>query len=121
MWREQRFGLEGVDAGVDFAIPACSGASDFCSTMASTSSPPAATADDAAVTGGVGRLGREDGHRRLMRQVKIADSGDCLGPDERHISGEHQHGVVGGERLAALHQGVSGAKLLALFDEADVP
>ena len=55
-----------------------------------------------------------------MRQVKVADSRDGFGPDERHISGEHQHGVVGGERLATLHQGVSGAKLLALLDEADV-
>ena len=39
---------------------------------------------------------------------------------EGHVSGEHQYGIVVGERLPALHYGVSGSKLLALLDEAHV-
>ena len=51
--------------------------------------------------------------------MKIAQPGDGLGANQRHVSGEHQHGIVAGERLAALHHGVSGSKLLALLDKTN--
>ena len=50
-------------------------------------------------------------------QVEVAHGGDGLRADERHVAAEHQDVIVGGERLAALHQRVPGAALLQLLDK----
>ena len=76
-------------------------------------------AHDASVAEGIGRLGGEDGHGGGVGDVEIAHRGDGLRPDERHVATEHEDMIVAGERLAALHEGVSGAALLGLLDELD--
>ena len=101
-------------------ISFCSAVSCFCSTMASTWSvltPSIDAAHDASVAEGIGRLGGEDGHGRARWRYGSRARGDGLRTDERHVAAEHEHVIVGGERLAALHHRVPGAALLKLLDE----
>ena len=90
--------------------------------MAVTSGASSADAQDAAVAGGIGRHGGEDGHGGVLAQMQIADASDGLRPDQRHIAGEHQQMLrkrLARERevrLDHLH-GVAGAALLLLQHE----
>ena len=85
----------------------------------SVGSPFSVLAEDAAVTGGIGRLGGEDRHRRLVGDVKVAHPLDRLGTDQRHVSRQHQHMREALQRFASYHQRVSGSALLALQHEVD--
>ena len=101
-----------------FSLPC----SDFCSTMRSTSSvslPLEHSAEDASVAGGIVGLGSENRHGGIVCRVKVAHSGNGLRCDERNIAGQHQHVPKALQRLARLHDGVSGAALFALQYKAD--
>ena len=111
--------LEGVDAGVDFTNLRLrrrerlllDDGLDFIAIARRRA------ADNAAVTEWVGRRRGENGHGGPARPLKVAESSDGLGANQRHVAGEHQHLIVGGQRLAALQDGVPGSKLLRLLDE----
>ena len=117
----EQFGdVEGVDAGVDLADLLLLAAELLLLDDGFDLVGDAAVDDaahDASVAEGIGRLGGEDGHGGRAGDVEIAHAGDGLRADERHVAAEHEDVIVGGQRFAALHQGVSGAALLALFDE----
>ena len=92
--------------------------------MAVTSGPLGCAAEDAAVAGGVGGDGGEDGHRGLLVEVQLADGGDGLGLDEGDVAGEDEEvlgdgGAGDGEEGFDHLEGVAGAALLLLQDELD--
>ena len=117
----KQFGdVEGVDAGVDLADLLLLGCEllllddgfDLIGTAAMFDA-----ADDASVAERVGGLGGENGHGGGLGDVEVAHGGDGLRTDERHVAAEHEDMIVAGQRLAALHEGVSGAALVELLDE----
>ena len=75
--------------------------------------------NDAAVAGGVVKVGAEQGHGGLLVEMEIEQVGDGLGRDLRGVAGENDDVVVGGERRLRDHQSVAGAALLGLQDEID--
>ena len=90
--------------------------------MRSTSSVGSAClelAEYAAVTGGIGRLSRQDRHRRLVGHVKVTHPLNRFGMDERHVSRQHQHVVEPLQCLARCHERVAGSTLLALQHKLD--
>src|SRR6516165_9659194 len=48
-------------------------------------------ADHSSVTGRVLDDSRENGHRGLVRAVKLRQASDGLGSNERSVAGEHDH------------------------------
>ena len=73
---------------------------------------------DAAITEGIFRLRCQQRHRRFLRKMEVPQALDDFSADERSVSGEDENVVVLGERGLADHDGVSGAPLLFLEDEA---
>ena len=79
-------------------------------------------AQHAAITGRVGRNGGQDGHGRVILQVRVAQPCDGLRTNERHIAGQHQQMLrcsSAGVAVPVAHalQCVAGAQLLRLQDE----
>ena len=117
--REQRRGLEGVDAGVDLTDSLLrrregfllDDGFDFRRIWRLAQNPP--------VAGGAGGSGGQNRHCRLLGLVKLPELLDRLRPDERHIAGKHQNVLVAGDGFACALDGVAGAALLCLLDEAD--
>ena len=81
-------------------------------------------AQDSAIAGRVGGDGGEDGHRGTLGEMDVPDCGDGFGADEGDVAGEDEEmlgeritrdGEVGFDHL----EGVAGASLLFLEDEAD--
>jgi hypothetical protein len=65
------------------------------------------------------RLGGNQGHGRVLGLVKLPELPDGLRADERGVAGEHQDVLVAGDGLSGALDGVAGAVLLFLIDEAN--
>jgi len=79
---------------------------------------------DAAVACGVGGDGGEDSHGGVLGEVEVADGGNGFGANERDVAGEDEEmfgKVIAGDGEVGLDhlEGVAGAALLFLEDEAD--
>ncbi len=85
--------------------------------MAFTPVGAGAGADHAAVPFGIRRFGGQDGHGRLLGQVKITYLGDGLRANQGDVAGEHQDVFVSLGLFAGAHDGVSGAPLVSLQDK----
>jgi hypothetical protein len=116
---QQRRGLEGVDAGVDLAQRVLRGGERLLLDDGLDLGLIGRFAHDAAVAGGVGGRGGQDGHRRLLGLMELPEPLDGLRADQRHVAGEHQNVLVAGDGLAGALDGVAGAALLGLLDEAN--
>ena len=110
----QRIGISGDDAGVDDADAALFVAGILL--FDDARDVALGIADDAAVTGGIGRLGREHGKRAGRGQ----QPGQGVAGDQRHVAVEHQHACVVGYARQRLLHGVAGAQLPGLFRPAQV-
>ena len=75
--------------------------------------------EDAAVAVRIGRTGGEDGHGGRVQGVEGMEGVDGFRLDERDVAGEDQDVCVGGDGGLGALDGVAGAELVLLEDEAD--
>ena len=87
---EERFGFEAVDAGVDFGCVELVWAEGLLFDDGYDFGAFRFEAQDAAIAGGIGWDGGEDGHRGLFLEMDVADGGDGLGADEGDVARENQ-------------------------------
>ena len=116
---QQGGGAEGVDPGVDLRQRVLSGSESLLLDNGLDLGGAGRWAQDATVAGRVIGRGRQDGHRRLLGLMKAPKPRDSLGADQRRVAGEHQNVLVAGDGLAGALDGVAGAALLCLFNEAN--
>ena len=119
---EESGGFEAVDAGVDFGEMELGGGEIFLFDDCCDGGIPLAGVEDAAVAGGIGGDGCQDGHGGVLGEVEGAERGEGGGLDEGDVAREDEEvfgwggaGEVGFELL----EGVAGAALLGLEDELD--
>ena len=106
----EELGFHRQHAGIAFADPALARAGivlfDHAQYLA------LGVAHDSAITGGVGKLRREQAH--ALGACEFEQRLQRLGSDQRHVAVEHQHQVAVGHARQRLLHCMPGAKLLAL-------
>ena len=122
---EELLGFEAIDAGVDFGSVALFWSEGFLLDDGGDVFRTGASTKDAAVAGGVGRDGGEDGHGGVLLEVGFGEGVEGFGADEGGVAGEDEEmlgrggraglGEEGFDRL----EGVAGSALLGLVDERD--
>src|SRR5580693_4916316 len=117
--REQLGQSEDVEAGIDFVNCLLGGGGGFFFDDGFDFGAAIIFADDAAVAGGVVKVGAEQGEGGLLVEVEIEQAGDGLRRDLWGIAGENDDVVVGGECGLGDHESVARAALVGLQDEVD--
>ena len=121
---EERLSLEAIDPGVDLARGKLGRRQRLLLDDGKHIGLACGEAQDAAVAGGILGDRGQDGHRRPLFQVQLAERRERLGADQRNVARENQQ-VLRKRRAGELQpglehmHGVAGAALVWLRDKRD--
>jgi hypothetical protein len=116
---EERFGLERVEAHVDFAQGELCGREHLLLDNGDNLDGFRRRVEDAAVPVWISWFRGGKGHRRVLGLVKSVDRGESARLDERGVAGEDKNVFVSSDGFASTLDRVAGAALLSLFHKAD--